>query len=291
MPPSHISGTSRALYRVFVAPNLRFPTSIPIFYAPAFASPSPSPSLTSRTQTRGKKLTKDVARHALTDHYILDKAIETPRINLVDEDGTFYPNVSLADVLYDMDKTRNHLVQLTPAKLDEFGRYDPDDLPTCRITNKIHLREQHERKLDIARRNAKGLGAGPAPKMLELNWAIAGGDLKHRLGRLKDFLLEGRKVELLLGPKYRGRGATQEEAEGMLEAVRAAVAECKGKEVKCEGVVGGVMKIVFEGEKTKKQKSKGKGKEKEKDEGSVEEASEGGSEQSTGESAAGADGR
>jgi hypothetical protein len=67
------------------------------------------------------------------------------------------------------------------------------------------------------------------------------------------------------------------------------VAECKGKEVKCEGVVGGVMKIVFEGEKTKKQKSKGKGKE--KDEGSVEEASEGGSEQSTGESAAGADGR
>ena len=60
-------------------------------------------------------------------------------------------------------------------------------------------------------------------------------------------------MEVLLGPKKRGRKATPEEAQGVMKAVLGAADECKGaKEVKREGAVGGVLTIVFEGKKVEK---------------------------------------
>ncbi|KAH7068010.1 hypothetical protein BKA63DRAFT_520942 [Paraphoma chrysanthemicola] len=261
MPPTHFSGTSRALYRVFVAPNLRAKVSIPLLYLPAFTSPSSYPSqpprLTSHTTIRTKTYKKDTQRHALTDYYVLDNAIKSPRINLVDEAGNYKPDVPIQDALFQVNPKTHYLVQMTPGKVDEYGNPDPDDLPTCRIVTKMALREQHSRKLDTLRRQAKGQSAGPAMKNLELNWAIAAGDLKHRLERLKEFLREGRKVEVLLGPKKRGKKATEQEANAVMAAVRDAVAECKGSsEVKQEGSVGGVMTITFEGKEAEDKKKK-----------------------------------
>jgi translation initiation factor IF-3 len=259
MPPTHISGTSRALYRVFVAPTLRAPTSIPLLWAPAFAHApsfqSQPTRITSRTTIRTKTYKKDTARHALTDHYVLDNAIESNRINFVDEDGKFHPSMPIADALFRVNKTTHHLVQLTSGKVDELGRQDPDDLPTCRVITKMALREQHQKKLELERRQAKGLGAGPAPKNLEFNWAIAGGDLKHRLGKLTEFLREGRKVEIMLGPRKKGRKATEEEAENVIKAIRGTVQDCKGAtEMKSEGGLGEVMTITFQGWKEKEKK-------------------------------------
>jgi translation initiation factor IF-3 len=263
MPPTHISGTSRALYRVFVLPNLRTTTSIPLLYAPAFApssqNSSQTPSIVSHTTVRTKTYTKDTQRHALSDYYVLDSAIRSPRINFVDENAKFHPDVPLQDALFKVNKTTHHLVQMSPGKVDEYGNQDPDDLPTCRVISKMALREQHQRKLETLRRQAKGQSTGPAQKNLELNWAIAGGDLKHRLGRLKEFLREGRKVEILLGPKRKGRKATEQEADAVMKAVRDAVTECKGaSEVKSEGTVGGVLTIVYEGRKIEEKKEPAK---------------------------------
>jgi translation initiation factor IF-3 len=258
MPPTHISGTSRALYRVFIAPNLRTSTTIPLLYAPAFAPSAPNtlstPSLTPRTSIREKKYTKDTRRHALSDYYVIDSAIEAEVINLVDPDGTYHKYVPLDQALRSFNKVTHHLVQMNPGKVDEAGNQDPDNLPTCRVISKIDLRAQHERKLETMRRQEKGRSAsGPTPKSLELNWAIAPGDLKHRLESMKRFLREGRKVEVLLGPKKRGKKATQEEAEAVMKRVREAVEECKGsKEVKSEGQVGGVITVVFEGTRVEK---------------------------------------
>ncbi|KAH9865998.1 hypothetical protein J1614_008562 [Plenodomus biglobosus] len=260
MPRTHISGTSRALYRVFVAPNIRASSSIPLLYAPAFApSYAPSafsaPSLNPRTTIREKKYTKETRRQALSDYYVMDRAIQAEYINLVDANGTFHKDVSLDDALKAFDKVTHHLVQLTPGKVDGLGNVDPDNLPTCRVTSKIDLRAQHQRKLDIERREAKGQGAGPLGKSLELNWAISGGDLKHRMDRLKEFLMEGRKVDITLGPKRRGRKATEEEAAAVMQAIRDAVAECKGATTKSvDGPVGGVMVIVIEGPKVQEDK-------------------------------------
>ncbi|KAH8724160.1 hypothetical protein GQ44DRAFT_760581 [Phaeosphaeriaceae sp. PMI808] len=261
MSSLHFSSTTRALYRVFVAPNLRTKTSIPLLYAPAFAPPSSHPYQPPRpyphTSIRTKTYTVDKQRHAITDHYVLNNAIESARINFVDEHGKYNPNVAIEDALSVVNKTTHYLVQMTPVKVDDFGTPDPDSLPTCRIVSKMALREQHERKLETLRRQAKGLSAGPAPKNLELNWAIASGDLKHRLLKLKEFLQDGKKVEVMLAPKKKGRKATEQEAEGVMKAVRDAVAECTGaREVKSTGDVGSVMEVVFEG---KKKNEKGTG--------------------------------
>ncbi|KAG9193579.1 hypothetical protein G6011_03614 [Alternaria panax] len=264
MPPTHhISGTSRTLYRVFIAPNLRNTTSIPLLYAPAFAptsSPnslsSSMPSLASRTSTRGLKYTKDTRRHAISDYYVIDKAIEADFINLVDEEGVFHRNVPLDEALASLNKVTHHLVQMTEGKYDEEGYLDPENLPTCRVISKIDLRAQHQKKLETLRRQAKGQSAGSAPpsKSLELNWAIAPGDLKHRLVAMKKFLKEGRKVEVMLGPKKAGRKATQEEADAVMKSIKDAVEECKGaREAKREGQVGGILQVTYEGKKVEKE--------------------------------------
>lgn len=258
MPPIHISSTARALYRVFVAPNLHAPTSVPLHYAPAFAGPSPIlrcvPDSTLKIAIRSKKYTRDTRRHALTDSYVLDNAIEAKMINLVDEEGTFHAKVPLREVMEELARTTHHLVQMTPGKVDAAGRPDPSSLPTCRIVSKMDLRAQHDRKLDLLRRQAKQ-SAGASTKNLELNWAIAGGDLKHRVQKLTDFLREGRKVEVLLGPKKKGKKATADEANNVLKAIQDAVVECKGaRETKREGAVGAIMTIVYEGKKIEDKK-------------------------------------
>lgn len=260
MPPTHhISSTSRALYRVFVLPNLRSTSNgIPIQFAPAFAPTYGPPSIpisspASTQQVRHKTYQrKDTRRHALTDYFTIDNAITAPRVNFVDEEGKFHADIATLDALRSFSKVTHHLVQVTPGQVDAEGRHDPDHPPVCRVVSKMDLRAQHEKKVDIARKQHVGV-TGPPQKNLELNWAIGGGDLKHRMNKLREFLEEGRRVEVLLGPKKRGRKATPEEAQGVMKAVLGAADECKGaKEVKREGAVGGVLTIVFEGKKVEK---------------------------------------
>lgn len=198
-----------------------------------------------------KSYKKPAVRHALSDHFIYDAAIKSPRVNYVDTKGIYHANVPFTAAQSSFNRTTYHLVQLTPGKVDEYGQPDPDDLPTCKVISKMDLRAQHQKKLDLERRQARGVGTGPAGKNLELNWAIAGGDLKHRLEKMKEFLKEGRKVEILFGAKRRGRVATKEECEGLMGKVREAVEECKGasQSKEPEGVVGGVLTMFFQGRK------------------------------------------
>jgi translation initiation factor IF-3 len=138
---------------------------------------------------------------------------------------------------------------MTPGEVDEDGDLLPHSVPTCKVVPRMTLRVQHQKKLDIERRQAKGMSTGPGAKNLELNWAIAGGDLAHRLEKLRGFLRDGRKVEVLIGPKKRGKKATDEECKSVIEAVRSAVEDVKGAgEVKePEGVMAGVMTLTFQG--------------------------------------------
>ena len=107
--------------------------------------------------------------------------------------------------------------------------------------------------MEIAKKAAKSASGGDM-KQLELNWAIDKNDLKHRLEKLKDFLSEGRKVEILLGPKRKGRAATPEECQTVLDKIMDAYMGCKGahQPKAPEGKIGGVMTLVFAGKKLKK---------------------------------------
>lgn len=253
MPPFHLSSTSRALYRVFIAPTLhQTPTSrILPFTRPnlPFRTASLPQTLILARSKHYKK--KDTERHALTDHYVLDNAIQASHINMVDADGVFHTYIPFDEARRSYNRVTHHLMQVTPGEVDMFGRSDPENPPVCKVVSKMDLRLQHQKKLEIERRAARGVGAGPATKNLELNWAIAPGDLAHRLEKMKQFLKEGRKVEVLLGPKRRGRVATDKECKDVLKKIRDALAECKGSTEAKEpqGVMGGVMTLIFEGRK------------------------------------------
>ncbi|ORX94719.1 hypothetical protein BCR34DRAFT_219602 [Clohesyomyces aquaticus] len=253
MPPLHLSGTSRALYRVFIAPSLSPALRIAANKSPRTLTPS-SLSLLPQTWIRPKVFKRDTQRHALSDTYTLDTAINSPTVNLVDLQGRFHAQVSLNDTLNSLDRSLYHILQVSPGKVDEFGRPGRSNPPTCKVISKMDLRQQHKLKLDIARKQARGISSGPALKNLELNWAIDENDLRHRLKKMTGFLKEGRKVEVLLGPKRRGRVATTTECQALLAKVRDAVAECKGaKESKePDGKIGGVVTLVFEGKKVEK---------------------------------------
>ncbi|KAF1969073.1 hypothetical protein BU23DRAFT_557928 [Bimuria novae-zelandiae CBS 107.79] len=241
-----LTSTSRALYRVFVAPNLAPRVQIPIQYVPAFQQAPFLPITSVRTlKGYGKKKTPP-KRQLISDLYTFDNRIQAEQINLIDQDGSFIPNIHISDAMRKMNRVTHHLLLVSEGEVDEFGDQDPEKLPTCKIISKIDLRDKYNRKIELDRKADK-----PTPmKNLELNWAIAGGDLKHRLEKLKGFLRDGKKVEVLLGPKKRGRKATDAEAKSVLKAVVDAKDECRGAgEVKREGELGGVLTLVFQGQK------------------------------------------
>lgn len=83
-------------------------------------------------------------------------------------------------------------------------------------------------------------------KTLELNWAIDKGDLSHRLEKFRGFLEEGRRVEVCFRGKKRGRKASLEECERVLEQVRGVAEGVEGvREKGLEGNVGGVASLEF----------------------------------------------
>ncbi|KAF2867734.1 hypothetical protein BDV95DRAFT_550866 [Massariosphaeria phaeospora] len=257
--PAHLSSTSRALFRVFVAPTLTTPL--------LRTSPFP-PSLLPVTSIRPKSFKKDTPqRQPLSDSFVFDAAITAPYINLVDLDGLFHPSIDKRMATHYYDEETHHLLQVSPGRVDEYGAPHPSHPPTCKPISKMELRAQHKRKLDIERRQARGQGAGPPAKSLELNWAIAPGDLKHRIKKMVEFLKEGRKVEVLFGKKARGKQASEGECRELLKVVREEVRGCRGAaEVKeAEGTLGGVMTLVFEGRKLEDKAKKGEDEGKEKE--------------------------
>lgn len=245
----HISTTTQALFRVFVQPTIAAAPSTPRA-ASSLLRPSTAPTagvlfapaFTPHNQRRTAiKYRPPVER---TTPY--DEEIGSLWINLVDADGVFHPRQSIRKVLDDMDRVTNHLVQLVPA---QEGAEFP--FPVCKVVAKSVLREQERLK---EKQRAKKTPDELA-KTLELNWAASPNDLQHWLKRLKEFLQEGRRVEVVLGPKKRGRKATPEEIENVLQSVKDTVAEVPGakERIEPEGEVGGILVLSYDGPKQPKE--------------------------------------
>lgn len=115
--------------------------------------------------------------------------------------------------------------------------------------------DAEKRKLKAAK-EAKKLSARTSEmgmKTVELNWAIDKNDLGHRIEKMRGFLAEGRRVEVVLASKKRGRKASLEECQGVLEKLRECADAVDGaREVqKLEGKVGGFATMVFMGRPVK----------------------------------------
>ena len=107
-----------------------------------------------------------------------------------------------------------------------------------------------EQKKKAEAKSAKKISAmSSSVKTMELNWAIDGNDLGHRLDRMKEFLGEGRKVEVVLAAKKRGRKASTSECEDVLNRIKGAVDAVPGaKEAKpIDGKKGQFCTILLQG--------------------------------------------
>ncbi|KAK3703453.1 hypothetical protein LTR37_014443 [Vermiconidia calcicola] len=126
---------------------------------------------------------------------------------------------------------------------------DKGDIPVCKIISKKSAYESQKRRAADAKAKKKVSAVTSSVKTLELNWAIDANDLAHRTNTIKRFLEEGRKVEVVLAAKKRGRKASGEECEQVLGQLRGCVKAVEGaREVKAlEGKMGGFAVLSFQG--------------------------------------------
>jgi translation initiation factor IF-3 len=164
-------------------------------------------------------------------------------VSLVGEDGKLQEPCYTVDILHSMDRKRDSLVVVVPG--------EPGTPPICKIMNKEAMRVAEKAK-------AKAPRPSVTEKTIELNWAIDGNDLSHRLVKMKSFLGKGFRVEVVMGTKRKGRKASEEEAEALIEKVRKAAGEVDGaRESKpVDGELLGMLTLQFEG-KSKKGKKDG----------------------------------
>lgn len=247
MAVPHAQGTFEALYRVFVLPALannaahrtlpRTVRRVPPLPRPHQRRFSASPFHAVKTrapETRTQKWNEEIKAQSL---YLVDPATGKRE----EEPRTRY------DILNRLNRDTHRLVQLSPDEPD-----NPNFIPVCKVTSKKEQYEieqkakkaQKERKAESAKVNSV--------KTLELNWAIDSNDLAHRLERVAEFLAEGRRVEIMLAAKKKGRGrkATQEECEAVLKKIYDTIDAVPGaRELKkLDGKMGQFATIVLQGQ-------------------------------------------
>ena len=177
-----------------------------------------------------------------------DELIKAFRVYVVQPDDTLGEPILLREAL-------------AARQLDEKGRptqylrqvREPDEefpYPVCKYYDK-----KIERDRELAKRKAAKTAKSES-KQLEVNWTVSDNDLRHRMGRLKEFLGKGWKVEIVLGStRKRGwkgkRTADPEEAKILIQRIRTAAMEVNGTREKTEikGVLGQEAVLSFEGPK------------------------------------------
>ncbi|KAL9000322.1 MAG: hypothetical protein Q9169_001039 [Polycauliona sp. 2 TL-2023] len=189
-----------------------------------------------------------------------DEGIRAPEIQIVGANNALQPPTSLRKSLASIDRSTQFLMQVgekvhpryadAPGP-DEGQRDNRPKIPVCKVVDKLA-----HRQAEIARAKPKKTASIPS-KEVELNWTIAPHDLEHRLKRLREFLNDGRRVEVVFGKKRKGwmlrKDVTQGAAKGLLETIRDQAATVEGsKEWKpLEGREGGELRMFFEAKGTK----------------------------------------
>ncbi|TID18224.1 Translation initiation factor 3 [Venturia nashicola] len=273
---SHCQSLRIALYRVFVRPALLNPIIPCLLPSSAYQTRSnttaqwppvePSQHDSAATSVEPKKRSykdrlaeKKAARspfaserHAITQAPKIkgapprlprDLEIRSRYIDFVDREGGFNPDVLRDDVLKMLDPLTEHLVQVDVPDPD-----DPRAVPKCKIFTKEHLRERERVKKEIEKERLK---VERSSKIVELNWAIATGDLELKLNQVGSFLEEGRKVDIMIAPKRRKRAATKDEIEELVNKIWEKLESVGGvtQAAPAEGEKGGTMTFFFQKKK------------------------------------------
>lgn len=271
MRPKHLTSASRALYNVFVLPSLSQSSATPMRMQQPQQRPTPSKHSFSTTPLRWAKTRAPEVRSEKWDEEIKSRTIYIvdPTTNRLSEQP-----MTRYDVLSRIDRTTHRLIQVgeapAPATASTSSNYDPfgdlsrpaapaATIPVCKIQSKRDIYLEQARKTAEAKEKKRLSAITSSVKTLELNWAIDANDLGHRLERMREFLEEGRKVEVVLAAKKKGRKASTQECEGVLRRIRAVVDEVDGsrEDKAMTGSLGTFTTLAFVGRPVKVGKGKG----------------------------------
>ena len=234
MASAHTNSASRALYRVFVAPAIS--STRPIL--PRVTIPI------SRTTVRHFRTGTETVRPE-TDRKKWDEEIESRIVYVVEDDGhlSAEPRTRF-DILNRIDRKTHRLVQVSDDAPEQ-----TDGVPICKIMSKMDMFKTEDRKKKQMKERKKISKLVTDMKSLEMNWAIDKNDLKYRMDKMKAFLAEGRRVEIVLAAKKKGRKATTEECQSVLSEITAAAESVPGvKQFRpLDGNLGAFSTVVWQG--------------------------------------------
>ena len=192
---------------------------------------------------------------AREDGFGRDGGIRAPEIQMVGPNNALQPPRSLRESLAAIDRSTHFIMQVgekvhpryaDAPEPDEGQRDTRPKIPVCKVIDKLAYRQA-----EIVKAKSKKPTSIPT-KEVELNWTIAPHDLEHRLKKMKEFLNDGRRVEVVFGKKRRGwmqrKDVGEGKAKGLVEMIREQAATVEGsKEWKAaEGEEGAELKMFFE---------------------------------------------
>lgn len=183
----------------------------------------------------GKAIKDDIPSPFDDPNHPIDDAISRRTVHLVTPQGLLR-NQSLNSILLPLNPKEQNVRQVS---VDDSTRS-----PIVKVVSRKELQEQYQAAARLKRRS----GQESSKKELELNWAIdRAGDLHYRLKRLKEWLAEGKSVEVLLAHKVAKRRSAPADCEELVELVRSAANEVdgvvEGKEM--DGKIGSQLVLSF----------------------------------------------
>ncbi|KAL9040396.1 MAG: hypothetical protein Q9214_004501 [Letrouitia sp. 1 TL-2023] len=186
-----------------------------------------------------------------------DEAINAFEVQVVSPTGTLLQPTSLGAALQQLDRKNDMLIQVAETIHPSQAHLPPPTspsqhdtrrwIPVCKVMNKAMHHKAEKEKSKIKK------DAAATTKTIEVSWGIGGHDLEHRMKRMEDFLMKGRRVEVLFGKKRKGwrkkQGVEKDEAREVVRKVKRVMERCEGAKEwrQSEGVVGAQMVLHFQG--------------------------------------------
>lgn len=126
-------------------------------------------------------------------------------VRLADSDsGTLHPLAPLQTILNSIDRKTQHVELVANA---------PD--PIVKIVNTKEAREKY-REL---KKRAQAAARAQVRKEIQVTWGVAPGDLAHKLEKVRQELMGGRKVDLIFASKKGQVVPTKQEMDARLKGV------------------------------------------------------------------------
>ena len=188
MSRPHITGISRALFRIFVQPSLKVAKPRNLLHIRRQFAPIQLVRFGSKYADHSKSNHLKLSSHPVNEDICkLEKLVQ-----LVNADGGLQEPIPLGQVLRRVNRPEYHVVQFKGLDISEAGGF-----PLVKILSETELIEIARRQIRREQQRKDNEKRNEA-KIVELSWAIGENDLAHRIKMVKDFLHDGLKVEVAL---------------------------------------------------------------------------------------------